>query len=56
MEAQSCTIYPIVRGIRGFIPFSKSISSKINKIVRLELELTYSEAAVQRVSKYTTGK
>ena len=40
---------------RGFIPFPKGISPKVNVTGRLELELAYYDSAVQCFNHYTTG-
>ena len=41
----SGTNYPISAGIRRFNNFPKGISLEVNVIARLEIELTYFEAA-----------
>ena len=40
---------------KGFLPFPRNISSKVNAKVRLEFELPYYNVAIQHVSDYTTG-
>ena len=55
LKNNSDTIKTITGCIRGFMPFPRGISPKVNVIARMRLELTYSEAAVQHFSHCTTG-
>ena len=45
MKENGCTIQPIVEKIRGFIPFSNSISPKVNAIAQIEFETAYTDVA-----------
>ena len=41
-------------GLRGFMPFTKSISSKVNVIAWLEFAFAYYDAAIYHVNHYVT--
>ena len=43
---------PIAKRIRGFIPFSKGISLKVNVKVQVEFKLAYYDVTVQHINHY----